>query len=662
MLQARPDDLKTRLELSHLLLQAGQLRSALEQARWMAHKQPENASVQELLANAASLLGNHDEAFAAASAAVTLAPGNAEYHTKLGALLLSDPRQQQRAFIEFSEAIRLDPAYVQAHIYMAQLQESKGDTSAAVQELKRAIQQQPQSLPAYTSLAALYLRSGNQAAAEEILLTATDRCSNNPDAAPLLDRFYQQTGQTNRASAAYASMVAKHPQSLALQVACLRALMNSGDYDSVRSRLEPLVQDHSSDPDVALMQATMLLHDGKTGDAVELLKKASQNDPNRSDILLLLSDAQERSGQIQDALSALRRAVQVNPSNMEAATALARFGYRTQNPTATAEAASHMRLFHPDAAEVYLWRGIAELQSDKNQQAVVDLQESLKRLPGQPFTTLQLGLALKQAGDTDKAKAAFERVLQTAPDPAAASALADLQLRAGHVAEAVAMLQQQTARDPRSSQLYRVLAQAQLVAGDTKGAEASARHGLALAPAERSLLQVFSEAALANGNLNEPVTRWQQWMTDHPNDPHGPAALGALYESAGEETRAMELYRRSLALQPDQPEISAAIASLSADTGGNLDVALSLAQTAYQAAPGSAQAADAVGWINYKKGLPASGLVPLRSAAALDGTNATILYHLGTVQATLGDMANAGSNLRRAHSLAVGTRLDRDIQ
>jgi hypothetical protein len=87
-----------------------------------------------------------------------------------------------------------------------------------------------------------------------------------------------------------------------------------------------------------------------------------------------------------------------------------------------------------------------------------------------------------------------------------------------------------------------------------------------------------------------------------------------------------------------------------------------MAQTAYQAAPESAQAADAVGWINYKKGLPASGLVPLRSAAVLDGTNASILYHLGTVQAALGDMASAGSNLRRAHSLAIGTRLDTDIQ
>jgi len=662
MLQIIPDDLNARVELGRLLVKAGQFQSALVQARWMAHKEPRNASVQELLAASAGPLGNREEALAAARAAVVLAPGNAEYRTNLGGMLFTDPKLREQAMTELVEAIRLNPRYVQAHIYMAQLQESKGDVGAAEQELKRVIQDDPESLQARTSLAALYMRVGNQAAAEETLRKASDECSNNPDAAPLLEQFYRQTSQANQAKNAYAALVAKHPNSLSLQVAYLRVLMNSGEYASVRSRLEPLIQDHGSDPDVALMQAYMFLHDGKNGDAAELLKKTSENEPNRSDVLLLLSDALERTGQIQNALSTLRHALQIDPSSVDGLTALANFGYRNRNSAAITEAASQMLLFHPQAAEGYLWRGIAELQKGQGQQALADIQESLKRTPNETFAMVQMGLALQKIGDTKKAKETFEHVLQTAPDPIAVSALADQQILAGHAADAVFMVQQQIARSPQSVPLYRVLAQAQMAAGDANNAQASAKHGLSLAPTDRSMLQVFSEAALAAGNIDEPVTRWQQWMEDHPNDPHGPAALGALYESAGDDKRALDFYRRSLSLQSDQPEISAAIATLSAETGGNLDVAFSMAQSAYQTAPDSAQAADAVGWINYRKGLPSSALAPLRMAADLDGTNATVLYHLGTVEADLGDRVHALGDLQKAHALATGTRLDDDIQ
>lgn len=662
MLQINPEDLNARIDVGRLLVKAGQFQSALVQARWMAKKEPRNAAVQELLTTAAGPLGNREEALKAARTAVVLAPGNAEYHTNLGGMLLAYPELRDQATTELVEAIRLNPKDVQAHIYIAQLQESTGNVGAAEQELKRAIQDEPESLQARTSLAALYARAGNRVAAEETLRKASDECSNNPDAALLLERFYEQTGQTDRARDAYAFLATKHPNSLSLQVAYLRVLMNSGEYDSVRSRLDPLIQDHDSDPDVALFQGYMLLHDGKNSDAVDLLKKASQNEPNRSDVLMLLSDALERAGQVQDALSTLRRALQIDPSSVNGLTGLANFGYRNRNSAAITEAATQMLLFHPQAAEGYLWRGLAGLQKGRGQQALTDLQESLKRAPNETFTMVQIGLALQKTGDTKRAKEMFEHVLQKTPDPIAVSALADQQIQAGRAADAVSMIQQQITRSPLSAQLYRVLAQAQMAAGDANNAQTSAKRGLSLAPTDRSMLQVFSEAALAAGHIDEPLARWQQWMTDHPDDPHGPAALGALYESAGEDKRAMDFYRRSLSLQGDQPEISAAIAMLSAETGGNLDVAFSMAQSAYQAAPDSAQAADAVGWINYRKGLPASALAPLRMATDLDGTNATVLYHLGTVEADLGDQARALGDLQKAHSLATGTRLDDDIQ
>jgi cellulose synthase operon protein C len=68
--------------------------------------------------------------------------------------------------------------------------------------------------------------------------------------------------------------------------------------------------------------------------------------------------------------------------------------------------------------------------------------------------------------------------------------------------------------------------------------------------------------------------------------------------------------------------------------GGNLDVALSLAQTARRGLPDSADVADTLGWIYYQKGAYRSAIGLLKEALDLRVKNklpesADVHYHLG---------------------------------
>ena len=87
-------------------------------------------------------------------------------------------------------------------------------------------------------------------------------------------------------------------------------------------------------------------------------------------------------------------------------------------------------------------------------------------------------------------------------------------------------------------------------------------------------------------------------------------------------------------------------------TGGNLDVALSLAQTARRGLPDSPVVADTLGWIHYQKGAYQSAIGLLQEALKLQEKskapdNPDIHYHLGMAYAKSGQAALARQQFER---------------
>ena len=100
-----------------------------------------------------------------------------------------------------------------------------------------------------------------------------------------------------------------------------------------------------------------------------------------------------------------------------------------------------------------------------------------------------------------------------------------------------------------------------------------------------------------------------------------------------------------LELRPGDPLACNNLANVMLQSGGNVDVALSLAETARRGMPGSPDAADTLGWVYYQKGVYGSAIRMFHEALKLQEKNkapdsADIHYHLGlayqkTQQSTL---------------------------
>jgi tetratricopeptide (TPR) repeat protein len=126
-----------------------------------------------------------------------------------------------------------------------------------------------------------------------------------------------------------------------------------------------------------------------------------------------------------------------------------------------------------------------------------------------------------------------------------------------------------------------------------------------------------------------------------------------LYESKSDWKQAEDADQSALTLSPQHPLASNNLARLMLQNGGNLDVALSLAQTARQGLPDSSAVADTLAWVDYQKGAYQSAIGLLQEVLQLQEKNNApdnpdTHYHLGMAYAKSGQPALAQQQLERA--------------
>jgi tetratricopeptide (TPR) repeat protein len=127
--------------------------------------------------------------------------------------------------------------------------------------------------------------------------------------------------------------------------------------------------------------------------------------------------------------------------------------------------------------------------------------------------------------------------------------------------------------------------------------------------------------------------------------------LGQAYQEMGQVDKAVESYRRALAINEKDVASLNNLAWVLAELRKKPDEALPLATKAEQLAPGSPEVLDTLGWIQYRRGAYDDAAKSLSRALERAAGNGTIQYHLGMTYARLGRKADAVSALRRAAQL-----------
>ena len=129
--------------------------------------------------------------------------------------------------------------------------------------------------------------------------------------------------------------------------------------------------------------------------------------------------------------------------------------------------------------------------------------------------------------------------------------------------------------------------------------------------------------------------------------------MGELYESKRDWNEARDAYQKALELNSNDPLASMRLANVLLQSGGSLDDALSLAQTAHRGMPDSSDAADTLGWVYYQKGAYPLAVNLFEQALKLQQKNHApdnpdIHYHLGMAYQKTEQPALARQHLERA--------------
>jgi len=267
---------------------------------------------------------------------------------------------------------------------------------------------------------------------------------------------------------------------------------------------------------------------------------------------------------------------------------------------------------------------------------------------------IQLGnlkLVQKQYSDSGKA---YQEALDRDPNSNdALSGLINTYLAQNQTDKAISAANAQIAKSPNSSAFYDLLGTTLFNnKKDLDGAATAFKTAAELDKNNTDALLKLGQVQLAKGSADQAIATYKQSLKDNPREAMFYILTGELYESKQDWTNAKDAYQKALEIKPENPLASNNLAYVMLQSGGNVDMALSLARTARRGMPDSPSAADTLGWVFYHKGAYQSAVDLFQEALKLGEKNktpddATVHYHLGLAYEKTGKNDLARQQLER---------------
>jgi tetratricopeptide (TPR) repeat protein len=346
----------------------------------------------------------------------------------------------------------------------------------------------------------------------------------------------------------------------------------------------------------------------------DVLKLAPDFVPARTELALVSGEKPDDKA-LDQTIERLREALKKDPRNAPTREALART-LLAKGQVKEAEAEYKQIL---DLAPTYTGAnyGMAQLKmAERNaDEAASYLRAVLRTNPAHVDANVQLAHYLSVRGQREEAIVLLTAALQANPNLAAAKVqLGRLYAQTGRYREAQTLASDLEKVAPKSPFPQMLAGSAHLGQREFKKAQAA-----------------FGEAIRRQDNLAEAYR-----------------GLAQALDGLGQPERAIEMYRRALAIHANDPVALNNLAWLLTEVKKRPDEALPLATKAEQLAPRSPEVLDTLGWVHYRRGDFALAQKALQRAAEQAPGHAAIQYHLGMVYSRLGHRDQAVSALRLA--------------
>jgi tetratricopeptide (TPR) repeat protein len=429
----------------------------------------------------------------------------------------------------------------------------------------------------------------------------------------------------------------------------IELLLTKNQLEQAQKLDDGLLKATPDDADALIYKSQIEIAGGKASAAVNTLQALLKNEPDNAFAQYQLGLAFDQLGNGAQAETAWRNAVRLRPDLTEAHRALAGAAIQRGDAAALAVEGDQIIAQQPDSPDGYLLRAVAEIDRKQYSTAEDDINRSLQKAPNNPAAYVQLGnLRVAQNKPADAQKA-FQQALDK--DSTSIEALAGV--LNGYVVQkqldkALAVGNAQLAKSPQNAGFHILVGRLLLEQKkDAAGAEVEFRRAVELSKNGPEALLRLGMAQSAQGKTDLALQTYLDATKTYPKGVDFYFRAGNAYEDKQDWEKAKQMYQKVLELQADNALASNNLAFIILQQGGNVDVALAMAQTARRLLPDDPSCADTLGWAYYHKGVYNSAIDLFKEAVKKEPDSATYNLHLGLAYARNGQAALAKQQLQK---------------
>jgi tetratricopeptide (TPR) repeat protein len=454
-------------------------------------------------------------------------------------------------------------------------------------------------------------------------------------------RYYQEGLDANPAAAI----------KLAYQKRSVVALLGLGNKDAAIQLAAQVVKENPSDSEALHLHVGILLDSGKRENAdlaIRELQTLVAQIPGNASWLLQLGSAYRLKGDLNAARDQFAAAIKRQNDLLAARYQLAEIDLLQQQPAQAVQQADRILELRPHDRRARLLRTGGWIALGDAAAARTDLARLIQEAPQDTEPQLQLGLlaiAEKQYATAIGVLSKYRR----SGDARVWDGLAIAYLRQKQYDKAREVLDEGLRNTPDSPMLLRELADTEALSGQYDLAMEQLRKLLSLDPKSVHLLLRVAEVYELKGDRDNEIASYRHACELAPNDLSAGLSLADALVRAGRTAEARKEFERVVKAHPENAPALNNAAFFLADSGGDLDEALRLAQRALQRIPNQPVFSDTVGYIYLKKGLNDSA-VQTFSNLARKYPFAIFHYHLGLALYAKGDKTTARKELQSALS------------
>lgn len=671
-----PDNLDARLAFAQFLLLGSEdeFNQAVEQADAILEREPEKWEAHVVRARALENLKRLDEAQAGYEKAVELQPENPDVVRTLAAffarkgdnaaaeplfrqLVETDPTAQswfqlagflsldrerdEEALAAFRQGLELAGEGERANAYqrLASFHYQRERYDEAERTLQEGIEASDRDIELIYALARFYHSRGAKDRADQMIEEATQA---RPDeVAPLLilSAYRGRNGDAAGALEAAERAIALDPKHTQARLRKAELLIDRGVQGGARDELAQgraiiaaVLAEDANSADANFVAGKLDLAEGKPADAVAALRRAIDARGDWAQAHFLLSSALLVQGERQQARAEALRAIQIDAEFLEARRLLARIHAALGENDLAVEEARRILRQRPEDHEIRVLLAQNLVNQGKTEDARVEL-EAIPLDERGVEVNFALGRIAMLQGKADIAREKLLVALEEQPNhPEILESMLQVDATTGRIGESLERIRKAQQAEPEASALLRLEGVALIVAGEGSQAESRLRRAIEMNPNDMGSYQALARYLLGSGRRAESLATYEKAVEARPDSAPLRFTLGTLYEAENRRADAIAQYEEALRLDGTLAVAKNNLAYLLAEEGKDLDRALELAQQAKSEMPDSPNAADTLGWVLLKKGIPEAAIGYLREAESGfppgHGDAGWVRYHL----------------------------------